>query len=276
LPAVGNSNSQGEYYLPDILHMAVADGLTVKTSLASSELEVLGVNDRLQLNQLEREFQRRQAQALMRGGVTLADADRIDVRGRLSCAEDVFIDVNAVFIGTVSIGVGARIGANCVLVNSNVEAGAELLPFCHLENSVVGENSIVGPFARLRPGTQLARGAKIGNFVETKNAQIGEGSKVNHLSYIGDTVMGEKVNIGAGTITCNYDGAYKHKTTMGDGVFIGSNSTLVAPLEIEADGFVAAGSTVTKKVEAKQLAISRAKQRNLDGWRRPVKDEAPD
>lgn len=271
LPQVGNANSQGEYYLPDILPMAVAAGIGVSTSSVGSEIEILGVNDRVQLNRVEREYQSRQAEKLMHAGVTLADAARIDVRGKLECEPDVFIDVNAVLVGNVSLGRGVRVGANCVLINTTVEAGVEILPFSHFEEAQVAADCTIGPFARLRPGSQLGVGAKIGNFVETKNSRIGVGSKVNHLTYIGDTEMGAGVNIGAGTIVCNYDGASKHKTTIGDGVFVGSNSTLVAPLEIEKDGFVGAGSTVTKKVEHKQLAISRAKQRNLDGWQRPVK-----
>ncbi len=273
LPQVQNENKQAEYYLPDILSLAVADGKRVASCSAQSELEILGVNDRVQLNQVEREFQRRQALALMREGVSLADAGRIDVRGTLNCAEDVSIDVNCVFEGEVTLGSGARIGANCVLKDVVVGEGAEIHPMSHLEQAQVGERCSVGPFARLRPGTVLAEGARVGNFVETKKASIGAGSKVNHLSYIGDCEMGAGVNVGAGTITCNYDGVNKHQTTMGDGVFIGSNSTLVAPLSIEEDGFVGAGSTVTKKVESSELAVARAKQRNIAGWERPGKSK---
>lgn len=271
LPRVGNSNKQNEYYLPDILAMAVAEGRTVATSLASSELEVLGVNDRVQLNQLEREYQRRQAQQLMRAGVTVADIDRLDVRGSLTCGIDVSIDVNAVFEGEVSLGDGVIIGPNCVLRDVTVAAGATIHAMSHLQNAQVGPGCNVGPFARLRPGTVLAQGAKIGNFVETKNANIGVGSKVSHLSYVGDCDMGEGVNIGAGTITCNYDGVNKHKTEIGSGVFVGSNSTLVAPLKIGEQGFVAAGSTVTKAVGRDELAVSRSRQRNIEGWQRPGK-----
>ncbi|GAB5453067.1 MAG: bifunctional UDP-N-acetylglucosamine diphosphorylase/glucosamine-1-phosphate N-acetyltransferase GlmU [Halioglobus sp.] len=271
LPQVQNKNKQAEYYLPDILSLAVADGKCVASCSAQSELEILGVNDRVQLNQVEREFQRRHALALMREGVSLADAGRIEVRGTLNCAEDVSIDVNCVFEGEVTLGSGARIGANCVLKDVVVGEGTEIHPMSHLEQAQVGERCSVGPFARLRPGTVLAAGARVGNFVETKKASIGAGSKVNHLSYIGDCEMGAGVNVGAGTITCNYDGVNKHQTTMGDGVFIGSNSTLVAPLSIEEDGFVGAGSTVTKKVESSELAVARAKQRNIAGWERPGK-----
>ncbi|MCX2979994.1 UDP-N-acetylglucosamine diphosphorylase/glucosamine-1-phosphate N-acetyltransferase [Halieaceae bacterium IMCC14734] len=272
LPAVGNNNSQGEYYLPDILSLAVSQGITVATCQATSELEILGVNDRVQLNQVEREYQQRQAQALMLSGVTLADAGRIDVRGTLSCGSDVFIDANAVFIGDVSLGSNVQIGANCVLINTSVDDGSEILPFSHLEQASVGKHCAVGPYARLRPAAVLAEGAKIGNFVEVKKSTIGKGSKVNHLTYIGDCEMGVGVNVGAGTITCNYDGANKYVTTIGDGAFVGSNSTLVAPLTIAENGFVGAGSAITREVGSDQLAVSRAKQRNIDGWKRPSKD----
>lgn len=275
LPQVGNANSQQEYYLPDVLGLAVAEGVAVATTVAASASEVQGVNDRIQLAELEREYQLSAARELMTSGVTLIDPARIDIRGRLTCEPDVFIDCNTVFEGEVSIASGARIGANCVLINSHVGAGVEILPFCHLENARVDAGCVVGPYARLRPGAELAAGAKIGNFVEIKKSTIGPGSKVNHLSYVGDATLGAGVNVGAGTITCNYDGAHKHQTRMGDGVFIGSNSTLVAPLDIEAGGFVGAGSTITKAVEEDALAISRPRQRNIAGWKRPVKDQAP-
>ncbi len=271
LPHVGNDNQQGEYYLPDILSMAVAEGRVVATCEAASELEILGVNDRVQLNQVEREYQRRQAEALMREGVSIADAGRIDVRGELQCAEDVFIDVNVVFEGQVTLGRGARVGANCVLRDVTVGEGAQIHPMSHLQEAEVGAWCNVGPYARLRPGTRLADGARVGNFVETKKASIGAGSKVNHLSYIGDCEMGDGVNIGAGTITCNYDGANKHRTDIGDGAFVGSNSTLVAPVAIGDKGFVAAGSTITKQVGEGELAVGRARQRNIDGWEPPRK-----
>jgi bifunctional UDP-N-acetylglucosamine pyrophosphorylase/glucosamine-1-phosphate N-acetyltransferase len=276
LPRVGNSNKQGEYYLPDILGMVVAQGRTVASCLADSELEVLGVNDRVQLNQLEREYQRRQAEQLMRAGVTVADINRLDVRGTLSCGQDVSIDVNVVFEGEVSLGDGVMIGPNCVLRDVTVAAGASIHAMSHLQEARIGERCNIGPYARLRPGTVLSDDAKIGNFVETKNANIGVGSKVNHLSYVGDCVVGDGSNIGAGTITCNYDGVNKHKTNIGDGVFVGSNSTLVAPLEIGDRGFVAAGSTVTKKVGEEELAVSRSRQRNIEGWERPSKQQTED
>ncbi|MEP5569220.1 MAG: bifunctional UDP-N-acetylglucosamine diphosphorylase/glucosamine-1-phosphate N-acetyltransferase GlmU [Halioglobus sp.] len=276
LPAVGNANSQGEYYLPDVLAMAVADGKSVEAQLATSELEVLGVNDRLQLNQVERECQLRQAQQLLREGVSVADAARLDVRGSLTCGVDVSIDVNVVIEGKVTLGDGVSIGPNCVLKNVSIAAGASVHAMSHLEEAQVGASANVGPYARLRPGTVLAEGARVGNFVETKKATIGIGSKVNHLSYIGDCEMGAGVNVGAGTITCNYDGVNKHKTQLGDGVFIGSNSTLVAPIEVGEGGFVGAGSTVTKAVGEEELAVSRAKQRNISGWQRPGKDSGED
>ena len=272
LPAVGNANSQGEYYLPDVLAMAVADDKTVAAQLATSELEVLGVNDRLQLNQVERECQLRQAQQLLRDGVSVADAARLDIRGSLHCGVDVSIDINVVIEGQVVLGDGVSIGPNCVLKNVTIADGASVHAMSHLEDARVGAKANVGPYARLRPGTVLAEGARVGNFVETKKANIGAGSKVNHLSYIGDCDMGAGVNVGAGTITCNYDGVNKHKTSLGDDVFVGSNSTLVAPLAVDDGGFIGAGSTVTKAVGEKELAVSRAKQRNILGWQRPGKD----
>lgn len=276
LPRVDNKNKQGEFYLPDILSMAVARGNKVASCTAASELEILGVNDRVQLNQVEREYQRLQAEDLMRQGVNIADATRLDIRGSLTCGEEVSIDVNVVFEGEVSLGTGVSIGANCVLCDVTVAEGSVVHPMSHLQETVVGKDCSVGPYARLRPGTVLEAGARIGNFVETKKTNIGAGSKVNHLSYIGDCEMGAEVNIGAGTITCNYDGANKHKTEIGDGVFVGSNSTLVAPLRIEEQGFVAAGSTVTNSVGKGDLAVSRARQRNIQGWNRPRKQDTKD
>ncbi len=276
LPRVGNNNKQGEYYLPDILSLAVQEGRTIASCEAASELEILGVNDRVQLNQLEREYQRRQAEELMRSGVAVADANRLDIRGTLSCGRDVSIDVNVVIQGEVSLGDGVEIGPNCVLQDVTVAAGSTIHAMSHLQEAHIGERCSVGPFARLRPGTTLAEGARVGNFVETKKADIGVGSKVNHLSYIGDCVMGDHVNIGAGTITCNYDGVNKHKTEIGPGVFVGSNSTLVAPLQIAEQGFVAAGSTITRAVGRDELAVSRSRQRNIEGWQRPGKQKTED
>ena len=276
LPQVGNANTQGEYYLPDILPLAVEEGRNIGSCEADSELDILGVNDRVQLNQVEREFQRRQAERLLREGVSLADAGRIDVRGTLSCAADVSIDVNVVFEGDVILGRGVSIGPNCVIRNADIGDDSTIHGMSHIEEARVGVGASVGPYARLRPGTRLADEARVGNFVETKKAIIGPGSKVNHLSYVGDCEMGAGVNIGAGTITCNYDGVNKHQTDIGDGVFVGSNSTLVAPLEIAARGFVAAGSTITEAVASSDLALGRARQRNISGWSRPVKDQEKD
>lgn len=269
LPEVGNANAQGEYYLPDVLSMAVADGHAVGALRAPDATEILGINDRQQLAEAERLLQQRNARALMASGVTLIDPARIDIRGELICAEDVSIDVNCVFEGRVVLGAGVQIGANCVLCDVEIAAGTQVLPLCHLEQSELGTDCVVGPYARLRPGTKLESGAKIGNFVETKKAHIGAGSKINHLSYVGDATLGSGVNVGAGTITCNYDGANKYQTIMGNGVFIGSNSTLVAPLTIGDGGFVAAGSTVTQEVPGEGLAVGRAKQRNIDNWQTP-------
>lgn len=269
LPQVGNANSQGEYYLPDVLPLALAAGRHIGSVTAGSELDVLGVNDRGQLAVVERELQRRRADALMLEGVALADPARIDIRGSLHCGRDVFIDVNAVFEGRVEIGDGAHIGPNCVLRDCMIGAASTVHAMSHLEEARVGERCSVGPFARLRPGTYLCDDARVGNFVETKKAHVGVGSKINHLSYIGDSTLGDGVNIGAGTITCNYDGVDKHQTRIGDGAFVGSNATLVAPLDIASEGFVAAGSTVTRSVGEGELAVARGRQRNIDGWRRP-------
>ena len=276
LPCVKRDNQQGEYYLPDILSLAVANGKAVSSCTAESELEVLGVNDRVQLNQVEREYQRRLAEQLMREGVNIADPARLDIRGSLSCGADVSIDINVVFEGTVTLGDNITVGPNCVLSDVSVADGSIIHPMSHLQQVVIGKDCSVGPYARLRPGTILSDGARIGNFVETKKASIGPGSKINHLSYIGDCDLGVEVNIGAGTITCNYDGLNKHKTDIGNGVFVGSNSTLVAPLQIHEQGFVAAGSTITKSIAKGELAVSRARQRNVEGWVRPGRRDTKD
>lgn len=269
LPRVGNANSQSEYYLPDVLAMAVADGHCVLALRAGSPSEVMGINDRVQLAEAESVFRRRSAEALMIAGVSLADPARIDVRGTLDCGRDVFIDANAVFEGKVTLGDGVHIGPNCVLRDCDVAAETHIHAMSHIDGATLGCRCNVGPYARLRPGTVLDDGARIGNFVETKKAHIGTGSKVNHLSYIGDAQMGTGVNVGAGTITCNYDGVNKHQTLFGDGVFVGSNSTLVAPLRIGDGGFVAAGSTVTSDIPDKALAVARGKQRNIKAWQTP-------
>ncbi len=271
LAALKNSNAQGEYYLTDVVAMAVAENLPVVAHCAQDEDDVLGVNDKLQLAHLERVYQRRQAERLMREGVTLLDPARFDLRGTLECGRDVTIDVGVVIEGHVTLGDGVTVGAHCCLRDVALGAGTQLRPMSVLEEAIVGPDCRIGPFARLRPGTVLAGHAHVGNFVELKNAQVGEGSKVNHLSYVGDTVMGRDVNVGAGTITCNYDGANKHRTVIGDRAFIGSDSQLVAPVEIGADATIGAGSTVTRDAPAGDLTLSRAPQKSIAGWKRPVK-----
>ncbi len=271
LPKLSSENAQGEYYLTDIISMAVNDGIRVTAQHPNSALEVEGANNREQLSTLERFYQIQQAKRLMRDGASLADPARIDVRGKLTIGQDISIDVNCVFIGDVEIGDDVSIGPNCVIENAKIATGTVVKANSIIEDSSVGENCDIGPYARLRPGTQLSNRAKIGNFVETKKAIIGQGSKVNHLSYIGDCTIGEGANIGAGTITCNYDGANKSQTLIGDGAFIGSNSSLVAPVTIGKDATVGAGSTITRNVSDKQLCVARGKQRDIDSWQRPVK-----
>jgi bifunctional UDP-N-acetylglucosamine pyrophosphorylase/glucosamine-1-phosphate N-acetyltransferase len=273
LPALDTNNAQAELYLTDIIAMAHRDGITINTQSAQNEAEVLGVNDRHQQARLERIYQEKQASALMSQGVTLLDPSRFDCRGQIHAGRDVIIDVNVVFHGVVELGDGVVIEPNCVIGNSRIGKGSRIKANTVIDDAVIGENVDVGPFARLRPGTMLDTNARIGNFVETKNAVFGRGSKANHLAYIGDAEIGAGCNIGAGTITCNYDGANKFKTVMGDNVFIGSNSTLVAPLTIENGGFVGAGSTVTKTVQSDTLAVARSQQRNIPGWKRPEKFE---
>jgi len=271
LPQLSADNAQGEFYLTDIIALAVADSMRVQSCEPSSQMEVEGINNRLQLAAVERYYQQQQAYRLMLEGATLADPDRIDVRGELSVGEDVFIDINCVFIGAVTLADGVSIGPNCVIENSTIGPDSVIKANCVLEQATVSADADIGPFARLRPGAVLADRVKIGNFVEVKNTTLAAGSKANHLAYLGDAVIGLDCNIGAGTITCNYDGAFKHKTTLGDNVFIGSNSTLVAPITIADGAFVGAGSTVTKAIEPNQLAVGRGKQRNIDGWKKPVK-----
>lgn len=271
LPNLSNDNAQGEFYLTDIIAMASQQGLKIATAHPNAQEEVQGVNDRIQLAELERWYQYQQALTLMRDGVTLRDPRRFDLRGELSIGTDVIIDVNVVLSGNVTIGNNVTIHSNCVITDCDIADNVEILPNSVLQEASVANDCVIGPFARLRPGTQLAAAAKIGNFVETKKSVIGPGSKVSHLAYIGDAQIGQNVNIGAGTITCNYDGANKHKTSIGDGVFIGSNTSLVAPVSIGENATVGAGSTVTKDVAAHQLAVARGKQRNMNGWLRPSK-----
>lgn len=271
LPKLDNRNAQSEYYLTDIVGMAREEGVRINTQSALSEAEVLGVNDRRQQAHLERIYQERLARELMAQGVTLADPARFDCRGQVTVGRDVMIDVNVVFEGVVALGDHVVIEPNCLIRNTVIGSGVRIKSHSVLDGAHIGNDVDVGPFARLRPGTVLQDSARIGNFVETKNAVFGAGSKANHLAYVGDAEIGKDCNIGAGTITCNYDGVNKHKTVLGDDVFIGSNSTLVAPVTIEQGGFVGAGSTITKPVPVDQLAIARGQQRNIAGWRRPGK-----
>ena len=271
LGRLSNSNAQGEYYLTDVIAMAVADGLVVATETAQEEMEVLGANDRIQLAQLERYYQQRAARRLMTQGVTLLDPARFDLRGEVTVGRDVQIDINVILEGKVVIEDGVQIGANCVIKDSILRRGAIVKANSHLEGAELGEGADCGPFARLRPGAKLGAKAHVGNFVELKNAVRGEGAKAGHLSYLGDAEIGARTNIGAGTITCNYDGANKFKTVMGEDVFIGSNSSLVAPVTLGDGATTGAGSTVTQDVPANSLAVGRAKQRNIEGWKRPTK-----
>lgn len=270
LSKVRNKNAKREYYLTDIVAMAVKDKVRIVT-VNAEEAEILGVNDRRQLAQVERMLQARQAQRLMREGLALRDPSRFDLRGQLSVGRDCRLDVNVVIEGRVVLGDNVSIGAGCHIRDCEIGNGSEVLPNSVLEGAIIGHDCHVGPFARLRPGTVLANKSRIGNFVETKKAVIGEGSKINHLSYIGDAELGRDVNVGAGTITCNYDGANKHKTVIGDGAFIGSDTSLVAPVTVGAGATIGAGSTINKDVPADKLTVSRAKQITLDGWKRPSK-----
>ncbi|MCW8909784.1 MAG: bifunctional UDP-N-acetylglucosamine diphosphorylase/glucosamine-1-phosphate N-acetyltransferase GlmU, partial [Gammaproteobacteria bacterium] len=271
LDRIDNKNAQGEYYLTDIFALAAADDIDIITSHPSAAWEVEGVNNRLQLATLERIHQRNIAEQLMTDGVALADPARIDVRGSVDISNDVFIDVNVILEGEVKIGTGTTIGPNVVIINSTIGENVTIKANCVIENAVIDNNVDVGPFARLRPDTHLHENSRVGNFVEIKKSEIGRGSKVNHLSYIGDTEMGADVNIGAGTITCNYDGANKHKTIIKDEVFVGSDTQLVAPVTIGKGVTIAAGATITKDVMSNNLVISRVPQREISGWQRPKK-----
>ncbi len=269
LLALDNDNAQGEYYLTDLVGMAHADGLTVSAELVSDPLETKGINNRLHLSQAERAWQRRNAETLALSGVTVMDTERLDIRGDIQCGTDVSLDVNIVVEGTVSIGDRCIIGPNVFLKDCKIGNDSVIHANSHIEGARTGEGVTLGPFARLRAGTVVNDHCKIGNFVETKKAVIGKGSKVNHLSYIGDTVMGQEVNVGAGTITCNYDGVNKHPTTIGNRVFVGSNASLVAPVTIHDGATVGAGSTITSSVPEDQLGVGRGRQRNIAGWKRP-------
>lgn len=271
LSQLSPNNAQGEYYLTDCIALAVADGKKVVAVVCDDVMEVQGVNNRLQQAQLEREYQKRQAEKLMHAGVSLADPARIDIRGDLKVGKDVFIDVNNIFIGNITLGNNVIIESGCVISDSHIEDNAKIKANSVLENAHVGQHCDVGPFARLRPDAVLKDNAKVGNFVEIKKSTLGQGSKVSHLSYIGDTQMGANVNIGAGTITCNYDGVNKFQTTIGDDAFIGSDSQLIAPVTIAEGATIGAGSTITKDTPANELTFSRAKQTTIKGWKRPIK-----
>jgi bifunctional UDP-N-acetylglucosamine pyrophosphorylase/glucosamine-1-phosphate N-acetyltransferase len=266
-----NDNAQQEYYLTDIIGMAVADGVAVVATQPGHVAETLGVNNKQQLAELERMHQRMLADALLEAGVTLIDPARIDIRGTLECDQDVQIDVNCVFEGVVVLGEGVQIGANCVIRNARIAAGTRILPFSHVDDTVMGEGCVIGPYARTRPGTELGREVHLGNFVEVKNSRIADQSKANHLAYVGDADIGERVNVGAGTITCNYDGANKFRTIIEDDVFIGSDTQLVAPVRVGKGATLGAGTTLTKDAPAGELTVSRAKQITVPGWKRPVK-----
>ncbi len=275
LVRLDNKNAQGEFYLTDIVKFAVADGVAVAGFKIDDEVQVAGVNSPVQLAELERVYQKRLATQLMEQGVRLADPARFDVRGNLQCAQDVSIDVNCVFEGNVSLGEGVKIGANCVIANAVIEAGAVIHPFTHIDGEragvTVGAGALVGPFARLRPGARLGAEVHVGNFVEVKNSTLAKGAKANHLAYLGDAVVGERVNYGAGSITANYDGAFKHTTVIEADVHIGSNCVLVAPVTIGAGGTVGGGSTITKDTAAGALSVARGKQVVIVNWKRPAK-----
>ena len=268
---LSNNNAQGEYYLTDVIAMAVSDGLVVATEQPHDAMEVQGANDRKQLAELERHYQLRAGRRLMAQGVTLRDPARFDVRGEVTVGRDVLIDINVILEGRVVIEDNVEIGPNCVIKDSTLRKGVVVKANSHIDGAILGEGSDAGPFARLRPGTVLEARAHVGNFVELKNARLGEGAKAGHLTYLGDAEIGARSNIGAGTITCNYDGANKWKTVLGEDVFIGSNNSLVAPVDISAGATTAAGSTITTNVDKSQLAVARARQKNIDGWKRPEK-----
>lgn len=272
LSRVGNRNRQGEYYLTDIVQIAVDDGEPVGDVAAADPRDVAGVNRRSELALLEREYQKRRALALADRGVTVLDPFRLDLRGEVETGRDCEIDVNVIMQGPVSLGDNVRVGANCVLCNARIGDNVTIKPNTVIEDAVVGDRAMIGPFARIRPGTRIAGDVHVGNFVELKNAELSSGAKVNHLSYVGDASVGEGANIGAGVITCNYDGARKHRTEIGADAFIGSNSQLVAPVRIGSGATVGAGSTITQDVPDDSLAVSRGRQRNIRGWKRPAKD----
>jgi len=271
LSALGRDNAQGEYYLPDCIVAAVRDGVAVEAVIAASATEVLGVNDKLQLAEVEAARRRDRAADLMRAGVTIVDPARVDIRGEVQCGRDVVLEINVILEGKVRLGDRARIGPGSVLRDCKIGADTEVRANCVIEGASTGARCVIGPFARLRPGTKLADEVHVGNFVEVKNTELGPGSKANHLTYLGDATIGSNVNVGAGTVTCNYDGASKHRTTIGDGAFIGSGAMLVAPVSVGADATIGAGSTITKPAPAGKLTLERGKQQTLEGWKRPAK-----
>jgi bifunctional UDP-N-acetylglucosamine pyrophosphorylase/glucosamine-1-phosphate N-acetyltransferase len=271
LNKIDNNNVQGEYYLTDIIELAVKDGKKIMTSQPENTYEVEGVNDRSQLSRLERIKQRELVETIMQDGVTVADPSRIDIRGELKVGNDSYIDVNCIFEGTVTVGQNVTIGAGCVITDTTIADGCVIKPYSVIEKALIDKHVEVGPFARLRPGTLLKQNSRVGNFVEVKNTQLGEGSKASHLTYLGDTEVGSKVNIGAGTITCNYDGANKHKTIIKDGAFIGSDTQLVAPVTVGENSTIGAGSTITRDTEDGELTLSRSSQKTIKGWERPKK-----
>lgn len=271
LPALSSDNAQGEYYLTDIIAMAASEGVTIDTYQPAETFEVQGVNDRVQLATLERCHQSVKVEAIMRAGATVADPARVDIRGELTVGQDVLIDVNCVFEGLVTLGDGVEIGPGCIIRNATIGAGTHIDAYSVIDDAKVEGRNAIGPFARLRPGAELREGAKVGNFVEIKKAVLGKGAKVNHLSYIGDADVGERVNVGAGSITCNYDGINKSRTVLGDDVFIGSNTALVAPVKVGDRSTTAAGSVITSDVADDTLAIGRARQVVKSGWKRPTK-----
>ena len=273
LSRLSNHNAQGEYYLTDIIALAVKDNVVIESAQPSHAWETLGVNSKVQLAKLERIHQLNLAHQLLEQGITLADPARIDIRGELHCARDVSIDVGCVFEGQVHIGQGVSIGAYCVIKNSNIADNANIKPFTHIDEASVGSDSHIGPYARLRPGTTLGADVHVGNFVEIKNSEFGAHSKANHLAYVGDTSVGSRVNIGAGTITCNYDGANKHRTVIEDDAFIGSDTQLVAPVTVGKGATIGAGTTLTKDAPPDSLTVSRARQTTIAGWQRPVKQK---
>jgi bifunctional UDP-N-acetylglucosamine pyrophosphorylase/glucosamine-1-phosphate N-acetyltransferase len=273
LENLSNDNSQGEYYLTDVVGMAVADGIVVHGVITDDQVEIMGINDRRQLAETERALQRRLVDQLMEDGVTFADPDRVDIRGKLTCGRDVFIDVNSIFEGDVHLGDNVKVESNNVIRDCRIGSGSVVHSNCHFDNAKMGSDCEIGPFARLRPGAKLADNVHIGNFVEIKKSTVADNTKINHLSYIGDSTVGTNVNIGAGTICCNYDGAYKHQTIIGDGAFVGSGVELVAPVEIGKGATIGAGSTISKPAPAGKLTLERTKQVTVANWKAPAKNK---